>query len=350
MDDDDFDVFFQTMTVKDLKEIIKEFKVVKGLSKYRKADLIETFINLFSEEEQEAAYKKWMPKKIQDNIERSINMLTKWSNVEFNLNEDTNEYSVDIAWQGGEQDRCAVTLDNEKVTRECSCRLGERGGVCVHLVGLTVLLYLKDKIRIDQFPFEIKESWLDSIRKAKDEILNNIADTDDADIDMDEYWLFITGDKITAKWSGDYAGTNTIDIKEVNAKEKAKAEVKAKAAAKKAKEKSEAEAIEGKAKVKKTKTKVKAKKTKAKVKPPITVDDWVVTKVVDKELDSLKKYGKVRDILTDKFGVIEKIITHEKQFERLQKAFKRAAEKFEQDSYPQTPEEIREALKIGLIE
>ncbi|TFG18519.1 MAG: hypothetical protein EU530_09130 [Promethearchaeota archaeon] len=327
MEDDEFDVFFQTMTVKDLKEIVTEFKEVKGLSKYRKADLIEAFINLLSEEEQEAAYKKWMPKKIQDIINRSIDMLTKWGGVKFNLNEDTDEYSVDISWQGGEEDRCTVVLDEGELKHECSCRLGERGGICVHLVGLIELLYLKGKIRIEDFPFTIDESWLGPIHKAKAEISNNLAEPNDADIDMNEYWLFISGDTITSKWSGEYAGTNTININEYNAKEKAKLDAK------------EEERIKN-----------ATKKTKKKEYVPVTVEDWVVQKVVDKELESLKNRGSIREILIDRFGVIEKIFENEKQVERLQKAFKRAAEKFEQESYLKTPEEIREALEIGLIE
>ncbi|MHA1454321.1 MAG: hypothetical protein ACTSRD_15805 [Promethearchaeota archaeon] len=353
MKDDDFEIFFQTMTVKDLKDIITEYKEVKGLSKYRKADLREAFISLVSEEEQDAeqdaAYKKWMPKKIRDNIERSIAMLTKWSNVKFDLNEKTDEYSVDIAWQGGEEDRCTITLDDGKVKHECSCRLGERGGVCVHLVGLTELLYINEKIGIEQFPFTVEDSWLDSVRKIKDEILNNLAETNEADIDMNEYWLFIKGDKITAKWSGEYAGTNTVDINEYNAKEKAKFEAKAreraKIVAKKAKEKAEADAKKGIVRKKTTK-----KKQKDKEYQPLTLEDWVVKKVVDKELESLKNRGEIREILIDKFGVIEKIIVNEKQFGRLQKAFERAADKFKQDDYPKTPEEIQEALEIGLIE
>jgi hypothetical protein len=58
----------------------------------------------------------------------------------------------------------------------------------------------------------------------------------------------------------------------------------------------------------------------------------------------------VREIIVDKFGVIEKIIKNIKQFKRLQAAFKRAAEKFGQENYPQSAEEIRNALKMGLIE
>jgi len=325
--DDDFEIFFQSMTVKDLKDIIKEYKEVKGLSKYRKADLIEAFISLFSEEEQDAAYKKWMPKKIRDNIERSIAMLTKWSNVKFDLNEETDEYSVDIAWQGGEVDRCTVSLDDGEIVHECSCRLGERGGVCVHLIGLTELLYLKEKITIEQFPFPIEDSWLDGIRKAKNGIMNNLASSNEADIDMNEYWLFISDDTITAKWSGEYAGTNTVNIDEYNAKEKAKLEAKEKERAKNA-----------------------TKKIKKKQYTPITVEDWVMKKVVDKELDSLKNRGEIREILIDKYGVIEKIFANEKQTERLIKAFQRAAKKFNLDEYPKTPEELREALEIGLIE
>ncbi len=304
MDDDDFEVFFQSMTVKDLKEIIKEYKTVKGLAKYRKADLIEAFINLFTEEEQEAAYKKWMPKKIQENIDRSINFLTTWRNTEFHLDEEEDVYSVEISWPGGEQDRCTVTLNEGNVEYECSCRLGEKGGICVHLIGIVVLLYIKDKIDIENFPFLIEEPWLDNILSLKDEILNNTADTDDADIDLDDYWLFIRGDKITAKWSGDYAGIKTVDINEINDT----------------------------------------------AKKPTTIEEWVVKKVVDKQLEYLRRNGRVRDIVTDKFGVIEKILKNPKQFKRLQGAFQRAAQKFGQDTYPQTPDEIREALRIGLIE
>ncbi len=276
MEDDDFDVFFQTMTVKDLKDIITEFKEVKGLSKYRKADLIEAFINLFSEEEQETAYKKWMPKKIRDNINRSIDMLTKWGGVKFDLNEDTDEYSVDIAWQGGEEDRCTVRLNEGGLKHECSCRLGERGGICVHLVGLIELLYLKGKIRVEDFPFTIEESWLDPVHKVKAEILNNLAEPSDADIDMNEYWLFISGDTITSKWSGEYAGTNTINITEYNAREKAKLDAKEEERIQKA-----------------------TRKTKKKEYAPLTVEDWVVQKVVDKELESLKNRGSIREILID---------------------------------------------------
>jgi predicted house-cleaning noncanonical NTP pyrophosphatase (MazG superfamily) len=304
VDDNEFDVFMQTLTIADLKNIIKEYKQVKGISKYRKADLIEAFIDLLSEEEQISAYEKWMPKKIRENIEKSIIMLTKWRNTTFSIKEDANEYAVDIAWAGGEQDHCAVTVENGKVNHSCSCRLGERGGICVHLVALIDLLYLKEKIRIEQFPFTVKDTWLENVLSAKDEILIAIADTTDADIDMNEYWLFIRGDTITAKWSGDYAGTNTVDIAELN----------------------------------------KSAKNK------ITVEEWVTEKVVDKQLENLRKYGNVREIIVDKFGVIEKIIKNIKQFKRLQAAFKRAAEKFGQENYPQSAEEIRNALKMGLIE
>ena len=128
--------------------------------------------------------------------------------------------------------------------------------------------------------------------------MNSVADPNDADIDLDEYWLFIRGKKITAKWSGEYAGLKTVDLSDSEE----------------------------------------------------SVDDWVVKKVVDKQLETLRKYGRVREIVTDRFGVIDKILGHSKQFVRLQKAFKRASEKFNQEEYPQTPEEIKEALQIGLIE
>ncbi len=327
MDDNDFEVFFQTLTVKDLKEIISEYKEVKGLSKYRKPDLIETFINLFSKEEQTEAYNKWMPIKLRDYIERSINVLTRWKNVQLTLDEDQDLYHIDITWQGGEEDRCTVSLEDEQVLHECNCKLGEKGGICVHLVSLVILLYLKGKIDLNQFPFPIEESWLHNVLNYKFEIIANVSNTDDADIDMDEYWLFIGDKTITAKWSGEYAGTSTVNIDELNKKLKKEAEEKV---------------IEKAGK--------KGAKTKSVKYTPITVEEWVITKVVDKEMESLRKYGRVRDIVTDKYKVIEKIITNKKQIERLRSAFKRAAEKFGQDSYPETDEDIQEALRVGLIE
>jgi hypothetical protein len=197
-----------------------------------------------------------------------------------------------------------MRIQDNELTHKCNCRIGEKGGVCSHLIGLTILLYLKQKIQLDQFPFPIKKSWLNEVLNVKEEILNNSADVNEADIDMNEYWIFIRGNTITTKWAGDYAGTKSFDIDELN-------------------------------------------KTKKK---PTTVEDWVVTKVVDKQLESLRRYGRVREILTDRFGVIDKILANKKQFSRLQKAFERAAEKHNLEEVPQAPEEIRKALRIGLIE
>jgi len=304
MNDDEIEVFLQTLTIKDLKDVITEYKGVKGISNYHKGELIEAFTNLLSEIDQKKAYEKWMPRKIQENIERATNMLSRWKNAEFFLDDHNKEYIVDITWPGGEKDHCEVKLENNDVKHACNCKLGEYGGICVHLVGIIALLYLKKKLTLDQVPFLIEESWLAPVLAMQDEIMSNLADPSEADIDLNEYWIFIRGEKITSKWTGDYAGIKTVDIGGLNAN---------------------------------TKT-------------PTSVEEWVVTKVVDKQLEHLRNTGKVREIITDKFGVIDKILTNNKQLKRLQTAFKRAAEKFGHESYPQTPEEIRKALRIGLIE
>ncbi|MBN2157485.1 MAG: hypothetical protein JW776_15675 [Candidatus Lokiarchaeota archaeon] len=303
MHKDEFDIFLQTVTIKDLKEIITHYQSVKGISNYRKVELIEAFANLLSEDDQEDAYKTWMPKKIQDLIQRAI-QLTGWSSAEFELDDERKEYSVEVAWSGGGTDKCTVNVNADGMHHKCTCKIGESGGICVHLMTLIVILYLKEEIRPNQFPIQIDEFWLQTAKDQKDVILTRVADIKDAIINLDEYWFFIRGNKITTKWTGDYAGIKTVDLNSINAK-------------------------------KKTKT---------------TVEEWIVKKVVDKQLESLRNTGRVREIVTDKYGVIDKILNNEKQFKRLLAAFQRAADKFKSEEYPQSKEEIREALRIGLIE
>ncbi len=43
MNDEEIEVFLQTLTIKDLKDVITEYKGVKGISNYHKGELIEAF-------------------------------------------------------------------------------------------------------------------------------------------------------------------------------------------------------------------------------------------------------------------------------------------------------------------
>lgn len=309
VNDDELETFMQTLTIKDLKVIIGEYKKVIGISQYRKTELTEAFMNLLSDSEQEEAFSKWIPLKLQELVTKSINILTRWNNTAVLLDEEEHKYSIDITWQGGEIDTCTVKKANDMLEHNCSCKLGERGGICVHLMGLLVLMYLRNIITLNQFPFKMEDVWLDPVRALKDNILARYTDTKDADIELDEYWIFINDEtnKVTLRWEGDYGDTRTYNITEINANEKDP-------------------------------------------KKHITLEEWVVKKVADMQVKFLGKTGLIKEIVTDKFGVVEKIISNPKQYERVKKAYERAAQKFNKESYPKTKDEIRDALQIGLID
>ena len=124
------------------------------------------------------------------------------------------------------------------------------------------------------------------------------ASLDSADIEFDEYYIFVRESNIILKWEGEYSGSKVVDV--TQEKEN-------------------------------------------------TVDEWLVKKIVDMELKSLAKYGRTREIISDKYGIIDKVLNHAKQFTRLQEAFERAELKHG-TSQPKTKDEIEKELRMGIIE
>ncbi len=299
----DYEILINTLNAKELRFLVKEY-LEKGISKYKsKSDLKRGFHEILSSEQKTEAYNNFMPKKVKELVEKSLPIILFWKNAKFDLNDEQNEYSLHLNF-GSFDVACSVNVNSDKksVKHECDCNVGEAGGICLHLMALLGLLYVKEIIDFGMFPIHIQKKWLQPLVDKKNEIIGksiiDSASPDSADIEFDEYYIFIQGNNIIMKWEGEYSGSKTVDVSEEKEN---------------------------------------------------TVEEWLVKKVVDMQLKSLAKYGRIRELITDKFGIIEKILNHPKQFIRLQKAFNRAETKHGK-TQPKTKDEIENILSMGLLE
>ena len=105
------------------------------------------------------------------------------------------------------------------------------------------------------------------LKNVEDTVLARFVSNDEADIELEEYWIFINEESktITLKWEGEYADTRTYNIDEVNEKE-------------------------------------------SDPKKHVTLEQWVVRKVADIQVKFLGKRGHIREIVIDRYGVIDKIL------------------------------------------
>ncbi|MHA1143626.1 MAG: hypothetical protein ACTSRW_02745 [Candidatus Helarchaeota archaeon] len=283
MSEEQFQRLLKSMSGARLKQLIKDYNdeciregrkedKMKGYSKLKKDELVDFISSFLSEDEKEKLYEKLAPEFAKDLIQAAISLMLgedKREKVIKTKKIEPKGYQIEI--KGFQWDNeASIQVEDEAIESECTCRIGENEGICRHQIVLFLILHEKGEIKLDQFPFKVKESWLDKLKKDSQKILSQLRPEEDADIIFDDnYKIFINGDFVTLQWEGEYAGKTTKDI---------------------AQEKDD-------------------------------LETWIAKKVTDLILKPLKRRGRPRFFIRDGFDSISKIMDREKLVTKILKKF-----------------------------
>jgi hypothetical protein len=287
-------------TANDLKE-----KVLKGFSKKpynTKEGVIDFLIERLSEEEKQGILNKIEETYLKDLVDRAQEYIEKKAErekIDTITLRDEEIYIKFKGWQWETEIDINLTPDKSIKNYHCSCTTGSMEGFCVHLMTGILILTKEKKFNQDTFLFKIPDSSLKQVQKLKiDTKEYEDLDKQNADIVLgDDYFLSIKGNLVTMKWTGDYEGKKTVNI--------------------------------------------------AEEKKPISLEEWLARKVVEKILAPLRDHPHPREINKDKFGVVPIILQDEKLVDKLLKKFL-AINESDNAELPTTKEDLEKFLKAKL--
>ncbi|HUX99314.1 MAG TPA: hypothetical protein VMV49_07135 [Candidatus Deferrimicrobium sp.] len=299
-----------------LLNIIKEYndycitndlkdRVLKGFSKKpynTKEGLLDFLLERISDEEKQGIFNKIEDSYIQDLIKSAQEYLEKRAareKIEIITMREDGIYIKFKGWQWETEIDIKLGPDKSLTSYHCSCSVGNMDGFCVHLMTGLLILLKEKKFNQTSFLFKIPESSLNTIQKLEIDT-KEYEDLDEHSADIilgDDYFLSIKGNLVTMKWTGDYEGKKSVDISEE--------------------------------------------------KNPISIEEWVAKKVVEKILAPLRDHPYPREINKDTFGVVSIILQDEKLVNKLLKKFLDVNESVNAE-LPTTKEDLESFLKAKL--
>ncbi|MFX0070350.1 MAG: toll/interleukin-1 receptor domain-containing protein [Candidatus Hermodarchaeota archaeon] len=282
-----FKLFLETMTVTKIKELIDYYnetyvingpknEKLKGFSAYKKAKLVDFIDSSLTDNEKEDLYRKFEPEIVKSLISDALSLISGEHKVEEIYNASLLPGGKGYrTWFKGKygSNKAHVELVNDSINKSCTCNLGKIGGICSHQMAIYLMLLSKKTIDLDDFPFEVDKHWFKSIQKRLDLLAaQSLFKEEPAIMFSNGYSIFINGDLVTLKWTGDFPGKKTIDLSEENE----------------------------------------------------DADNWISDKVVDITLKPIKiktKEGEPNKIIIDSYDIITKIMDQDKLVNKILKKF-----------------------------
>ncbi|MFX0091132.1 MAG: hypothetical protein ACFFBD_05155, partial [Candidatus Hodarchaeota archaeon] len=228
-----FDTFLQSITITEIKDLIKvydakiledpEKKPLKGLSGLKKQDLITFLSEKLNKKEKE---------EMMEIIEPTVAQKTVTEGLAFIMGEgifQKERIMTTAPISGGKgykiwfkganwEHKATVQISPEptmelSIARKCNCRIGRNEGICSHQMAAYLMLYVKNKIQVNDFPFRVEGDWFKSIQKKIELQASQGLFKEEPDIVLEEdYNVYINGHFVTLEWGGAYPGKTIKDI------------------------------------------------------------------------------------------------------------------------------------------
>ncbi len=309
-----FNTFLYSITVSKIKDIIYNFndqcedndkkeKKIKGYSKLKKDGLIKLINSSLSEKEKNQIYSKLEGEFVEDLMKKGVELISGESRVETVQNAAVigggNGFTVWFKGKYGSH-KSIIEILNETIDRDCDCKIGKPGGLCLHQMAIYLMLISKKILTKEDLPFNVENKYYSTIQKRLDLLATqSLFKEDPAIMFEDGYKIYIYEKQnlVILDWSGDFAGKSTKDI---------------------SKEKDD-------------------------------IETWVVKKIVNLMLRNIKvktKEGNPEKIVIDSYDVIGKIMKHPELVNKILKKFSA----LENSKLPTNEKDLNLFLKSNLKE
>ncbi len=308
----DFNLLLKSLTVSQIKEIIDDYnqqiingdskaKKLKGYSGLKKDELIEFVDSSLSEKDKSYFYEIFEPEISKKLISDALLLIVGEHKTERIQNAGIlsggKGYRI---WYTGKygSHKALVEVLKDVNRMNCNCKIGKFGGICLHQMAIFLMLYSKNAIKLEDFPFKVDHSQFKSIKKRLELLATQSLFKEEPSIILsNDYKIYVNGDLVTYEWAGDFAGKRTRDMSEEEE----------------------------------------------------DVDTWISNKIVEVMLKHIKvktKEGKSEKIILDNYGIIPKIIENPKLVKKILTKFK----KLEDPELPTEESQLEAFLKKNLKE
>ena len=309
-----FNTFLYSITVSKVIDIIHKYndqcenngnkeKKINGYSKLKKDGLIELIDSSISEKDKNQIYSELESEFVEDLIKKGVELISGESRVETVQNAAVigggNGFTVWFKGKYGSH-KSIIQIQNGTIDRDCDCKIGKPGGLCLHQMAIYLMLISKKILTKEELPFNVEEKFYNLIQKRLDLLATqSLFKEDPAIMFEDSYKIYIYEKQnlVILDWTGDFAGKSTKDI---------------------SKEKDD-------------------------------IETWVVKKVVNLMLRNIKvktKEGMPVKLIIDSYDVIAKIMNHPEQLKKILKKFSA----LENPELPTSEEDLETYLKSNLKE
>ncbi|MHA1342018.1 MAG: toll/interleukin-1 receptor domain-containing protein [Promethearchaeota archaeon] len=308
---DNFDFFLYSLSKEQIKKVINfyndkekgilsknpKLKPLKGIINKKKGDLVETLKKEIPKEFQLEIYNHFESKFVEDILKKALSLISGESKAEKIISTGAvpNGKGFEIRFKGKSWDvNSTVAFKANKLEYKCSCAIGRNGGFCAHLAAILVMMFARNMIKQDDFPFKLSKENEELIKKRINLISKRTFFKEEPLIVLEEdYNVYIDNDLVTLEWGGDFPGKTTEDLKDKN------------------------------------------------------IDDWLSERIVRVMLRKIKvksKEGYPIKILVDNYGIIEKIMERPKLVKKILNKFSA----LDYLNLPKTSEELEQYLRKPL--
>ena len=226
----DFKLLLSSMTVAKIRELIdyynEEYVVngpkeefLKGYSILKKAELVVFLDSSLTESEKNELYKKYEPEIIKTIITNALALVSGEHKAEQIHNaailSGGKGYRIWFKGKYGST-KASLEISNSTTKKSCTCRIGEKMGICIHEMAIYLMLLIKKAITLEEIPFNIDDRWFETIQKRLDLLATQSIFKEEPAIKFsNDYSIYINNDLVTYQWGGDYAGKATKDISQI---------------------------------------------------------------------------------------------------------------------------------------
>ncbi|MBN1214116.1 MAG: toll/interleukin-1 receptor domain-containing protein [Candidatus Lokiarchaeota archaeon] len=221
-----FRTFLFSITALKVKEILHDYnestkeneEKIKGYSKLKKEELITLLDSTISEKRKEQIYREHESEFVNDLMNKGIELISGENRVETIQNAAIigggNGYTV---WYKGKygSHKSSLQINNDTIDRDCDCKIGKPGGLCLHQMAIYLMLISKNVLNVDDLPFSVESKFYNSIKKRLDLLATQSLFKEDPSIMFEDGYKIYIYEKqnlVILDWSGEYAGKSTKDI------------------------------------------------------------------------------------------------------------------------------------------
>ena len=146
---------------------IKE-DVSKEISKLKKDGLIKLIDSSISKKEKNQIYSELEGEFVEDLMRKGLELISGESRVETVQNAAVigggNGFTVWFKGKYGSH-KSIIEIQNDTINRDCDCKIGKPGGLCLHQMAIYLMLISKKILTKEDLPFNVEEKFYSSIQK-----------------------------------------------------------------------------------------------------------------------------------------------------------------------------------------